>query len=282
MAYKKSTKGTPRNTFYNKYKKTAPRIVRKTIKTTATLASLARDVMIMKGLTSSVMAGLNVEKKYLDKDVFTGSFGQVNFNNDGIYKIDVTPSMAQGLGSANRIGNSIKLTGMSFPFQFSGESQTLTARKIKVMLFCVSSADNGVTATEAIEDYFDVNPLNGIVDYNSPKAYRSHKHDGIKLIRQKVYSLPAPQLNVSGFSGDNLDDVEQAGFSTKFNVKLNDILRFNANGDSVPDGTRYYLYFFSDKGNCSATTASTKDVPVLKANTGVRVRCGQRSWWVDN
>lgn len=281
MAFKKSPPGTKRRQF-KKFVKGAGHVGYKTIKAGANLASLARDVKMLQMATQGIKLGLNVEKKYLDKDVFTGSFAQVNGNADGIYKVDVTPSMAQGLGHANRIGNSIKVTGMSFPLQFSGETQTFTRRKIKVMLFRINSADNGVTATEAIEDYFDVNPLNGIVDYNSPKAYRSHKHDGIKLVRQKVYSLPAPQINVAGYNGDGLDDVEQAGFSAKFNIKLNDIIRFNANGDSVPDGTRYYLYFISDKGNCSATTASTKDIPITKINTGVRVRCGQRSWWVDN
>jgi hypothetical protein len=278
MAYKKSPKGTPRNTFVQKYKKYVPR-PRKVIKTTATLASLARDVMIMKGLTSSVMAGLNTEKKYQDKDVFTGAFGQANGNANGIFMMDVTPAMPQGIGSAQRIGNSIKLTGLSFPVQFSGQSHTFTSRKIKMMLFRVSSANNGVTLTDTISDYFDVNPLNGIIDYNSPKAYRSHKHDGIKLIRQKVYSLPAVPTTIVG-NDDEVSAEERSGFSTKFNVKLDDILRFNEDGHSFPDGTRYYMFFLADKG--TVTNASTLDIPIPSIDTGVQFRLSQRSWWVDN
>ncbi|WP_445779082.1 hypothetical protein [Shewanella sp.] len=282
MAYKKSPKGTPRNTFVQKYKKYVPK-PRKVIKTTATLASLARDIMIMKGLTSSVMAGLNTEKKYVDRDVVSGSFGQVDGNGPlgGYYAIDVTPSMAQGLGSANRVGNSIKLTGISLPVQFNGMDHTFSRRKIKMMLFRVSSADNGVSLTETIADYLDPNPINNLFDMNSPRAYRSHKHDGIKLIRSKTYTLPAPVQSTYG-SDDLVEDVEQAGFSAKFNVKLQDILRFNLNGDVLPDGTRYYLYFFADKGNGSTTTASTQDVPIKPIKSGVEFRLGQRSWYVDN
>uniref|UniRef100_UPI00404855CA hypothetical protein n=3 Tax=Pseudomonadota TaxID=1224 RepID=UPI00404855CA len=282
MAYKKSPKGTPRNTFVNKYKKYVPK-PRKVIKTTATLASLARDIMIMKGLTSTVMKGLNTEKKYINRDVVSGSFGQVDGNGPlgGYYAIDITPSMAQGLGSANRIGNSIKLTGISLPIQFNGMTSTFSRRKIKMMLFRVSSADNGVDLTETITDYLDPNPINNLRDLNSPRAYRSHKHDGIKLIRSKTYMLPAPAQTNYG-NDDLVEDYEQAGFSTKFNVKLQDILRFNGDGDVLPDGTRYYLYFFTDKGNGSTTTVSTQDVPVKGTNSGVQFRLGQRSWYVDN
>jgi hypothetical protein len=281
MAFKKSPPGTKRRQF-KKFVKGAGQVGYKTIKAGANLASLARDVKMLQLATQGIKLGLNTEKKYVDKDVFTGTFGQTNGNANGIFMVDVTPSMAQGLGSANRIGNSVKLTGISLPVQFSGEVRTITARKIKMMLFRVSSADNGVTPTEAIQDYYDVNPLNGIIDMNSQRAYRSHKHDGIKLIRSKTYRLPAVSSTVA-YNDDEVDDVEQAGFSTKFNVKLQDILRFNANGDTVPDGTRYYLYFFADKGNCSSTTnSSTIDVPVINQISGVRFRLGQRSWYVDN
>lgn len=281
MAYNKKSQTQTRRRRYARAAKSVAKVAYKGIKAGASLASIARDVETLKLITGGIKMGLNVEKKHKDRDVFTGSFAQVNGATDGIFKVDVTPNIDQGANGNERIGNSLKLTGMSFPLQFSGNTQTFTRRKIKVMLFRISSADNGVTATEAIEDYFDVNPLNGLIDYNSPKAYRSHKHDGIKCIRSKVYTLPAPKVNMAGYSGDTLDDVEQAGFSAKFNVKLEDIVRFPSDTVNEPDGTRYYLYFFADKGNCG-TVASTRDVPIQKIDSGVRVRCGQRYWWVDN
>ncbi|AXH76489.1 MAG: coat protein [Cressdnaviricota sp.] len=244
-------------------------------------ANTAKDVASLMYQVAQIRSRLNVEKKHIDRDVSTAQFGQVNVNNTGFMALDVTPSIAQGVTGTTRIGNSVKLTGMSFPIQFSGMSKTISARKIKVMLFRVSSADNGVDVNECIADYLDGNPLNGIIDYNSQKAYRSHKNDGIKLIRQKVYTLPAVPTTMAG-DDETANDTELSGFSAKFNVKCQDVLRYASNGDTTPDGIRYFIYFFADKGNKSPTSNSTLDVPVRENDTGVRLRMSQRSWIVDN
>lgn len=284
MAYTRKTRKT-QGKKKSPWKKVAPvgkalRYAPSVLSNANKLASLSRDVMIMKGLTSSIMGGLNVEKKHKDVDVINGHFGQVNNNANGIYMIDVTPSITQGLDSDERIGNSLKLTGMSFPIQFSGMEKTISARKIKVMLFKVTAADNGVNLTECINDYLDVNPINNILDMNSPRAYRKHTHDGIKLIRSKTYTLPKAS-HVEFGNDDHVSDEEKSSFMAKFNVKLNDILRFHSSVDTKPDGTRYYMYFLADKGNVGNTT-SMLDVPIQWIDTGVGFKLGQRSWWVDN
>lgn len=277
MAYpqkNKTQKKTPSK--FRKYAKTAY----KTVKAGATVASLARDVMIMKGLTSSIMAGLNVEKKFVDRDVTTSGVGQVNGNTSGFYAADVTPIASQGLGREQRVGNSLKFTGMSFPYQISTQQQCGGNRKVKIMLFRVHSADNGVDPVEAIQDYYDFNIMNGLVDMNSPRAYRSHKQDGIKCIRSKTLYLKAPTMSSIG-NDDTIENNERTVLSGRFNVKLSDIVRYNNNGDNLPDGTRYYLYVFCDAGK-TGTTACTLDVPVIHDWSGVDVRFGQRSYWVDN
>ena len=245
-----------------------------------TSAQIATDVAKLSASVAYLGSRLNAEQKYKDRDIVTGHFGQVNADANGIYMIDITPSISQGTDSDERIGNSLKLTGLSMPIQFDGMTETISARKIRVMLFAVKSADNGVTATEALSDYFDVNPINGIIDMNSPKAYRRHTHDGVKLIRSKTYTLPAVNT-VNYGNDDDVNDEEKSSFMAKFNVKLGDILRYNASGDALPDGTRYYMYFFADKGNVG-TSNSSLDVPLKNLNTGVGFKLGQRAWWVDN
>lgn len=273
--YQKNKKYTPK-------KKTSrfTRYARKGKKVLKTTAQVAADVAKLSAAVAYMGTRLNVEKKYKDRDIITGNFAQVNNDANGIYMIDVTPSIAQGIDSDERIGNSLKLTGMSFPIQFSGNAETFSSRKIKVMLFKVTSADNGVNLTEAINDYYDVNPVTGILDMNSPRAYRKHTHDGIKLIRSKVYDLPAPEHALYS-SDDLIDNRETSSFMAKFNVKIEDILRYNASGDTTPDGCRYYMYFLADKGNVGNTT-STLDVPVTSVATGVKFTLAQRAWWVDN
>lgn len=276
MAYKKFT---PKKTTKKIYKKvygsrTVPQAVKATAYTAKDIAMLAKSIV-------EIRARLNVEKKQINRDVTTGQFGQCQGNANGFLGVDVTPNIAQGVTGVTRVGNSLKLTGMSFPLQFSGMSYTISARKLRVMLFKVTSADNQVDVNEAIADYLDLNPLNGLLDYNSQKAYRNHKNDGIKLIRQKTYNLPAVPTTMFG-NDDIVDPIEESGFSTKFNVKLQDILRYASDGADLPDGTRYFMYFFADKGNHDGSTTSSLDVPVTHVNSGVRVRFSQRSWLVDN
>lgn len=95
------------------------------------------------------------------------------------------------------------------------------------------------------------------------------------MVRSKTYYLKAPTQH----SGNV--DTEKMCLSVKFNVKLQDIMRFNTDGDSSPDGLKYFLIFQSDCGNISAVT-STLDVPITTVFSGTELRVAQRSWWVDN
>lgn len=257
--------------------KTRARRARTALKTSAQIAT---DVAKLSASVAYLGSRLNVEKKYKDRDIISGHFGQVNNDANGIYMIDVTPDISQGTGGATRIGNSLKLTGLSMPIQFDGMAKTVSARKIRVMLFSVRSADNGVNATECINDYFDVNPINGIIDMNSPRAYRKHTNDGVKLIRSKTYTLPkVPAVDFA--EDDSVNEEEKSSFMAKFNVKLNDVLRYNANGDTLPDGQRYFMFFLADKGNVGSAY-SNLDVPVKSTLSGVGFKLAQRAWWVDN
>lgn len=233
------------------------------------LASLRKDVKEMKKRQ-------NVEKNYVDTDVFTNSIGQAYDSVDGIVATDVTPQMSQGDGQGNRHGNSLKLTGLSFPMSFIGQSRCHSARKIRVSLMRVRDNNNNTVAGDVVSQYWDVNPLNGLRDFNAPRNYRNSKNDGIVCIRSKTYMLKPTQHDVSG------SELEQSHFSAKFNVSLQDILRYTNNGDSYPDGLRYWLVFQTDTGNRSGGADSSLDIPVQQRLSGVDVRVSQRSWYVDN
>jgi hypothetical protein len=158
---------------------------------------------------------------------------------------------------------------------FIGQQYCRSARKIVVSLFRVSDNNNNTSAGDLINTYWDVNPLNNLRDTGAPRNYRHSKHDGVTLLRQKTYMLKPTQQNIGP------DLTEQSHFTAKFNVKLQDVLRYAANGDSTPDGSRYFMVFQCDAGNLSTTT-STLDVPITTGNTGVALRLSQRSWYVDN
>lgn len=231
------------------------------------LASLRKDVKEMKKRQ-------NVEKNYVDSDLLTGNVGQCGANDDGRLLFDVTPAISQGDGQGNRHGNSLKLTGLSLPMSFIGQINTHSARKIRVSLMRVRDNNNNTTGNDVFEQYWDPNPLNGLRDTNAPRNYRSSQHDGITCIRSKTYMLKATE-HAQG------DLVEQSHFTAKFNVSLQDVLRYASNAATLPDGFRYWLVIQCDSGNRAATN-STLDVPVQTQNTGVTARISQRAWYVDN
>lgn len=224
---------------------------------------------------------LNVEKKYKDADISTFAAGQANANADGYNWFDVTPDISQGTDSDERVGNSLKITGLTFPLQFTQQSSCLGARKLRVSLFRVLSADNDVNGQEVVEDYWDTNPLTGLRDYSAPRAYRSGKSDGIKCIRSMVVHVPA--TSTDNASTGLVDNTEINPKTLRMSVKLQDILRYSASGDTKPDGLRYFLVIQCATGNRNTGSATTSlDIPIQSANTGLNCRLAQRSWWVDN
>lgn len=235
------------------------------------IAKLAADLEMVKNR-------LNVEKKYKDTDVTSSAIGQVNANVDGVLSLDVTPTISQGVGRDARVGNSLKLTGMTFPMSFTQQIACMGDRKVRVSLIRVRSADNGVTATEALQSLYDINPLNGLRDYNAPRAYRNSKTDGITVLRTKTYHVKGPDV---GTPGNNVD-TERNPLTTRFSVKLQDILRYAGGGDTSPDGIRYFLIFQCNAGNLNTSVGSTTDVPIQNVATGLVLRLTRRDWWVDN
>lgn len=267
MAYKKFKK-LPKKAYKKVYgSRSIPQAVSATGK-------VARDVLALTKTVGMLASRLNVEKKNQSVDVITASVGQVFDSSTGNLLADVTPAILQGTDSNNRIGNSLKLTGMNFPIQFSSQTSCFNARRIRVELFRVLDADNSVSASTIFNDYYDANPLNGLRDMNAPRKYATQKQNGIKCIRRAYYNLRSPQMSVSG-SG------EISSLSVNFAVKLQDILRYDTSANTHPDGTRYFIAFTCDAGNCGTAT-STADVPVTTSNTGVEVRLAQKYWWVDN
>ena len=239
-----------------------------------TFKTPAQDIAKLVKDMREIKKRQNVEKNYVDRDVSSDVLAQVSGNADGYRVYDVTPQIPQGDGQGNRHGNSLKVTGLSLPMSFHGQSSTHSARKIQVSLMRVRDNNNNTTGEQCVEQYWDVNPLNGIRDTNAPRNYRSSKHDGIQCIRQKTYMLKPTQFS------NGASDVEQAHFTAKFNVTLQDVLRYALNTDSYPDGLRYFLVIQVDSGN--GGTTSTLDVPIQASNTGVELRMSQRTWYVDN
>jgi len=242
------------------------------------LATLAKDLEMVK-------SRLNVEKKEKrETEITNGTVGQVNGDLNGYWFQDITPILGQGTGAEERVGNSLKMTGCNLNFQFIGQPQCLTGRKIKIGLYRVRDPSLGPTdgCTDITTDVFDSNPLTGLFDYNAAKAYRNSKNDGIVCIREKTVYLPKIQV-LNGSTANGADqDFEKAYKTLNFPVKLNDLLRYEQNNDDLPNGFRYVILVRVDCGNSGSVASNIQNIPVTIQQSGVTFRMGQRWWYVDN
>jgi len=239
--------------------------------------TIAKDLMMIK-------SRLNVEKKEKKSaEIINASVGQVYNDLNGYWEQDITPIMLQGTSADERVGNSLKMTGVNLNFQLTGQLDCLTGRKLKVGLYRVknSSLTQNERSAGIVEDVFDTNPLTGLYDVNATKAYRSGKTDGITCVREKTVYLPKLQF-LAGTTNYADQESERAYKTFSFPVKLNDLFRYEYNADELPNGFRYVLVVRADCGNSGPTASNIQHLPVHVPNSGVRLRMGQHWWYVDN
>lgn len=242
------------------------------------LATIAKDLEMVK-------SRLNAEKKEKrEVEITNGTVGQVNGDSNGYWFQDITPILGQGTGADERVGNSLKMTGCNLNFQFLGQANTLTGRKIKIGLYKVRDPSLPPTSasSDITFDVFDSNPLTGLFDYNAAKAYRNSKNDGIACIREKTVYLPKVQVLNQGGNDTANQDIEKAYKTLNFPVKLNDLIRYEQDNDNLPNGFRYVILVRCDAGNTSGVNSNIQNIPITTLSSGVTFRMGQRWWYVDN
>lgn len=245
----------------------------------------ARDIAKLYAEVRGIKSRQNVEKKHYER-LLTGTsgsegydVGQVSSNSDGIQALDVTPAIAQGIQHDQRVGNSLKMTGIAFKYQAVGNLNQQARVKLKFTLAKVSSPDiASVSVTEVMNMIWDENPLTNVRDTNAPLNYSTLKQNGIKIVRTHTCYVNSPDVASSVQAGG------AKGHKTgQFAVSLQDVIRFINASATTPEGHKYFLFIQSDNGNASQSTDSTKtDIPVTLKGTGAHVRLHARYWWVDN
>uniref|UniRef100_UPI0040475A41 hypothetical protein n=1 Tax=Mariniflexile sp. TaxID=1979402 RepID=UPI0040475A41 len=187
------------STFYSRAKKTVKRGLRTATKSAgkryqvsygrqglkmskSSVSRIAKDVDMIK-------SRLNVEKKFKDGSLTTGTAAQVNVSAPGYFTSTLTPLISLGTSENERVGGSIKLTGLHVQLQAKGQFECYQRRRMKVCV--VSSTDSSVT--NVINDMWDDNPLTGVRDYFSNRNY-SNNPRAHKLLRTVYFSTPQKQI----------------------------------------------------------------------------------------
>lgn len=243
-----------------KYLRKNRAMVRRGMSAVGRVASLARNVAFLKSV-------VNAEKKETSGAVFNFAAGQVN-GNSGVTNIyDLTPSIAQNVTGQGRIGNSVKLHSLVIKGQVLQQQNNHHQGRVKFMIFRVK----GSTETLAISNFLELNPLNSLYDYNSPRALDTFKN--YELIRTKSFNLQ--QDNYSGVQS-------WKDFTIPIKFKSHHIKYNDNNGTGVTAG-QLVMICVTDSGNISGTTTSTQtNIPVTGINSGFSVISWSKAWYYDN
>jgi hypothetical protein len=153
------------------------------------------------------------EKKYAEKTA-TGNVGQVTVNLTGALVSDITPTIAQGDGESQRIGNSITATGLVVQQQFIKQVNGIGPRRVRTHI--VRTLDPSLSAADLLPVVFNANPLSTVIDYFSSLNYTMMADKRVQLLGSKETKL------LSNYSDTNTATFERATGELTIPVKFED------------------------------------------------------------
>lgn len=234
----------------------------------SSMSKIEKDVKMIK-------SRLNVEKKFVESAVSFGSCAQVNNLFEGYYSTPITPTIPKGTGESNRIGGSLKLTGMNMQIQFLGQKDLAQSRMMKIMIIRSTETNIGTI----VDDLFDDNPLTGFRDYYSNRNYTNNPR-AHQIIRTQYCKLPERQIYLPG-SSETFGESRSATKAIRVGLKMQQLARFEENSD-VPKDLNYFLVIFVDGGNKASIITTNPGIMSPTPNGGVDLQHYYRYWYVDN
>lgn len=182
---------------------------------------------------STIMSFMNTEKKRIDTDVTSQTFG----GNDGWIQIINAP--AHGDGASNRNGNSIKLYSFQITGRITQQSSNQNAIKGKVYLVAYEQTPD----TPTIGDFLDTD---GAGNYSSISFRNPDKMGDFKVIASK--SIYVKERQVSTLETD-----------TTFSLmgKFRNLhQRFSSSTAASITSNQLYLIFTMDDGTTASSTGA--------------------------
>ena len=213
------------------------------------------------------------EKKFAEIAV-TGVCGQVLVNDEGALVSDITPTIAQGDGESQRIGNSITATGLVFKQQFIKQVAGIGPRRMRTHI--IRSLDPSMSTANILSAVLDVNPLSGVRDYFSGLNY-------VMMGDKRIQILGTAETKLMSNYDDNMAGInERSTGDLIVPVKFTDqVIRYQNDGQDEPAAIKYFSLTLCDNGNSSAT-ASSASVFVTTASSGVESKAYARLWYTDS
>lgn len=231
------------------------------------LNKLAQDIRLIKG-------ALNTEKKYAEKqEVFNA--GQVDGQVSAHHALNLLPNIGNGTsGIGQRVGNSIKLTGISVKFQVIAQDPQFRVAEGKFRFIIYEDKDNVRTSRDGLEEMYDENQITGLLDYNSERNLATFKN--FRILCNKTFKVPDGNDATGGAT------LQPTFFSRHFSLKTNHHVKYEPGTNNQLSGRLHYAIIF-DHGNTSDTVVSTNtNIPVTQTSSGYKFNLVIRTWYVDN
>lgn len=225
-----------------------------------------RSTMTVASVKKIIRSVNSVEEKRFDSSTQSLTIGQVygSSNTTGLLGIDITPIPTVGTGITNRIGSKVLATKFQARFQFWQQSANTHPMRFIIDVFKVIGLAPGLTTFA--QDYYSINPCNGIIDYNS---LDDPDYSGLgKRIFRKRYSI-SPQFSSQTFIKDIV-----------INHKLNHKVQFDAGSTTLTSGA-VFVIIRADSGNNATTVSTLANIPILIANSGLVSNMVCKTFYTD-
>lgn len=232
---------------------------------TRQLPKLARDINILKSI-------INSEKKRLTLSNRDMNIGQLaNATGSGHWLIDMTPNPSQGLGYQNKIGSSIKLHSTHFDFQFTGQTSTISAIKLKIEVIKVEGLPYSNVQDIMGKYILPNNFLTGGSIYDVSSARDPDYFKNFRVLKRRYITLPADQM-----TGDV--PLRQVSMGLKYK---NHHVRNNDNDPTLSQG-QILILITADRGNAGSVLSTVGGAAITTPNTGVRFGYDITHYFYDN
>lgn len=226
------------------------------------LGKLVKDVQMIKSV-------VNVEKKRYTAQYTYDFLGQVNGAGGGAYITDLTPLIAQGTGSSQRTGNSVKMTGMYLQGQIIQQSSAIDSNVVSVEVWFHKTREVVMSLSSTGNEIYQNSPFSNQIDIIS-RRNQDYFSDYVCIKKQRVI------VRADTYSATNI--LRNATFN--MGLKLNRHLRWNDAGTLI--NGQLFLLVRCQSGNGSSTTASTANIPHQGINTGLKFALDQITYYTDN
>lgn len=220
---------------------------------------IMKDVATLKKM-------VNAEKKYFSITATAAKVGQCSVNTNGYYVADITPTPAQGTTDITRTGDSIKICSCYIKGQVYQQSNILSNIWLNIYIIKVLGAPQ--TVSTSIQNFFEVSPWSGLIDYNSQT--NPDYFGQFKIVKRKRM-----RVDLTNYSSATTIKTFQIPLRMQHHV------RFSANSTTVSNG-QLILFITADSGNTSTTASTLTNIPVTAGSSGLNLNYDMNWYYYDN